>query len=73
MPRVNECEDSICLSLNYHVKEVGGNSHAVILMKNGNQVHSQHTDKGTRSTIITIKRAFNVILLVNMPRLSNSK
>ena len=34
-----------------HVKESGGSSHVVIsiLMKNGNQVHSQHMDKGRRS------------------------
>ena len=43
---MNEYEGSICLSLNYHVMEAEGNSHAVILMKNGDQVHSQHTDKG---------------------------
>ena len=32
-----------------HVKEAEGNSHAVILMENENQVHSQHMDKGRRS------------------------
>ena len=32
VPRVNECEDSICLGLNYHVKEAEGNSHTVIII-----------------------------------------
>ena len=31
-----------------HVKEAEGNSHAVILMKNGNRIHSQHMNKGRR-------------------------
>ena len=47
-----------------HVKEAEGNSHAVILMKNGNQIHSQHMDKGKRSNqlleaqSLQIKHAF---------------
>ena len=31
-----------------HVKEAEGNSHAVILIKNGNQAHSEHMNKGRR-------------------------
>ena len=41
------CEGSIYLSLNCHIKEAEGNSHAVILINNGNQVHSQYMDKDT--------------------------
>ena len=43
---MNECGGFICLSLNYNEMEAEGNPHAVILMKNGNQVHSQHRNKG---------------------------
>ena len=43
---IYECEGSIYLSLNYHLQEAEGKSNAVILE---NQVHSQHTDKGSIS------------------------
>ena len=60
-----------------HVKEAEGNSHAVILMKNGNQVHSEHMNKGRRGNQLLKAQSLqyntiHMIYLEIMPRLSNN-
>ena len=63
-----------------HIKEGEGNSHAVILMKNGNQIHSEHMNKGRRGNQLLKAQSlqisqYNTILkmyLEIMPRLSNN-
>ena len=61
-----------------HVKEGEGNLHAVILMKNGNQIHSEHMNKGrrgnqllkTHSLQISQYNTVHMIYLEIMPRLA---
>ena len=63
-----------------HVKEAVGNSHAVILMKNGNQILSEHMNNGrrgnqllkTQSLQISQYNIIHMIYLEIMPRLSNN-
>ena len=44
----------------FHEKAAECNSHAVISMKNGNQVHSQHMDKGRRSNQLLEKQSLQI-------------
>ena len=61
-----------------HVNEAEGNSHAVILMKNGNQIHSEHMNKGRRGNqllkthLLQISQynTVHMIYLEIMPRLA---
>ena len=55
----------------FHEKEAEWNSQSVTLMKNGNQVHSQHMDKGRGSNqllqvqSLQIKHAFIILIQHN--------
>ena len=66
---MNEYEGSICLSLNYNETKAEGNSHAVILMKNGN--HSTRT-KACRIIIETIRQLQSVNSLASLVQWSHS-